>query len=83
MSNNVIVNGIVIFINCLEYFIVERVVKILVYCVIIVVFFIGNIFIGLIVFKVKFMRRIINYFIVNMVMFDFIFLIFVVLRIFI
>lgn len=81
MSNNATANGTATSINCSEYPTAERVAKTLAYCVIIVVSLTGNILIGSIVFKVKSMRRTINYLIVNMAMSDLILPIFAVPRI--
>lgn len=81
MSNNATANGTATSINCSEYPTAERVAKTLAYCVIIVVSLTGNILIGSIVFKVKSMRRTINYLIVNMAMSDIILPIFAVPRI--
>lgn len=70
MSNNATANGTASAINCSHYPTAERLAKTLAYCVIIVASLTGNILIGSIVFKIKSMRRTINYLIVNMAMSD-------------
>ena len=60
----------------------EKIAKTFAYCVMVVVSLTGNILIATIVFKIKSMRRTINYLIVNMAMSDLIVPIFVFPRIF-
>ena len=60
---------------------VDKIAKTFAYCVMVVVSLTGNVLIGTIVFKIKSMRRPINYLIVNMAMSDFILPIFVFPRI--
>ncbi|KAL9972687.1 hypothetical protein ACROYT_G019046 [Oculina patagonica] len=81
MTNLTTPNGTQPSAGCSVYPTAEKIGKTLAYCVIIVVSLTGNLLIGTIVFKIKSMRRTINYLIVNMAMSDLILPIFVFPRI--
>ena len=80
MSNNTTANGTPSS-GCSDYPTAEKVAKTLAYCFIMIVSLTGNFLIGDIVFKIKSMRRTINYLIVNMAMSDLIIPIFAFPRI--
>lgn len=75
--NNIIGGNDVLFCILIEDFVVVKICKMLVYCLFFMVLFIGNILIIMVVYWDDKMKIIINLFIVNMVVFDFLVLIFV------
>lgn len=75
--NNIIGGNDVLFCILIEDFVVVKICKMFVYCLFFMVLFIGNILIIMVVYWDDKMKIIINLFIVNMVVFDFLVLIFV------
>lgn len=64
--------------NCFDFLVVKKG-KIFVFCLFFVVLLVGNILIGVIIYRMKFLRKFVNFFIVNMVVLDLFILIFLFL----
>lgn len=79
MFVNDIMNNVLYLCGFVVDLFIEKVWKMFVYFVIGLGFLLGNFFVIFIIFKICGMRFIMNYFILNMVVFDFFFIVFVIL----